>query len=143
VNGEYGGGGLLVKEHVWDSKKFSQYQRLENPAHLQKFFIDRLATVRAHAIFGLGAAVYTQTTDVEIEINGLLTYDRAVIKVEDSNEVKKRIDRLYPTESVASVIFASGLRFSYLKKIFYIGMKANHKIIVILNKILFERPSQQ
>ncbi len=112
VNGEYGGGGLLVKEHVWDPKKSFQYQGLEDPEHLQKFFIDRLATVRAHAIFGLGAAVYTQTTDVEIEINGLMTYDRAVIKVKDPAEVKRHADKLYPAESVATVIFPTGLHFS-------------------------------
>jgi hypothetical protein len=67
--------------------------------------------VRAHAIFGLGAAVYTQTTDVEIEINGLMTYDRAVIKVKDPAEIKKHVDRLYPAESVATVIFPTGLHF--------------------------------
>ena len=36
--------------------------------------------VGALAEKGLGGAVYTQTTDVEIEINGLLTYDRKVLK---------------------------------------------------------------
>src|SRR6185437_10883518 len=35
---------------------------------------------RLHACNGLSAAVYTQTTDVETEINGLMTYDRAVTK---------------------------------------------------------------
>ncbi len=112
VNGEYGGGGLLVKEHVWDPKKSFQYQGLENSEHLQKFFIDRLATVRAHAIFGLGAAVYTQTTDVEIEINGLMTYDREVIKLKDPAEVKRHANRLYPAETVDTLIFPTGLHFS-------------------------------
>ncbi len=109
---EWRGGGLLVKEHVWDSNKtFSHYRHISNSADLQKFFIDRLANFRAYAIFSLGAASYIQTTDIEIEANGLLTYDRAVIKVKDVDEVKKHVDRLYPTESVASVIFASGLHF--------------------------------
>jgi len=108
VNGEYGGGGLLIKEHVWDPSKVFQYQGLEDPQHLQKFFIDRLATVRAHAIFGLGAAIYTQTTDVETEINGLLTYDRAIIKVGSAAPIKKYADRLYPSQSVANVIFPTG-----------------------------------
>jgi hypothetical protein len=34
---------------------------------------------------GLAAAVYTQTTDVEVEVNGLMTYDRAVLKLDADN----------------------------------------------------------
>ena len=34
---------------------------------------------------GLAAAVYTQTTDVESEVNGLMTYDRAVIKFDEAH----------------------------------------------------------
>jgi hypothetical protein len=37
---------------------------------------------RLHQLRGLSAAVYTQTTDVETECNGLLTYDRAVAKID-------------------------------------------------------------
>jgi hypothetical protein len=48
-----------------------------------------------------------KSSDVETKINGLLTYDKAVIKVKDADEVKKRVD-IYPTECVTSVIFASG-----------------------------------
>ena len=76
---------------------------------MQKFFIDRLATVRAHAIFGLGGAAYTQTTDVEREINGLLTYDRQTFKVESAVEVGKEVRKLYPLESVEQIILPSGL----------------------------------
>jgi hypothetical protein len=70
-----------------------------------------LATVRAQAIFGLGAAVYTETTDIEYEMGGLLTYDRAVIKFRDVAEVKRHVDRLYPSESVAHFILPSGLLY--------------------------------
>jgi hypothetical protein len=35
---------------------------------------------------GLSAAIYTQTTDVEVEVNGLMTYDRAQVKP-DTNAV--------------------------------------------------------
>jgi hypothetical protein len=34
--------------------------------------------------FGYSAAVYTQTTDVEIEVNGLMTYDRKIIKLDEA-----------------------------------------------------------
>jgi hypothetical protein len=69
--------------------------------------------VRAHAIFGLGAAVYTQMTDIEIEIDGLMTYDRAVIKVKDTDEIKKYAMKLYPTESVANILLQSGIKFDF------------------------------
>ena len=90
---------------------------------MQKFFIDRLATVRAHAIYGLGAAVYTQTTDVKDEINGLMTYDRAMIKVKDEAEIKKYVDRLYPSESIANIIFSTGMKCYYLKAFFHFNFK--------------------
>jgi hypothetical protein len=54
-----------MKEHAWDPKNVFQYIKIEDQQHLQKFFIDRLATVREHAIFGLGAAIYTQITNDE------------------------------------------------------------------------------
>jgi hypothetical protein len=107
VNGEYGGGWMKVRDHVWDFTKASQ--GYENSDLLQKFFLESLATVRAQAIFGLGAAVYTETTDIENELAGFLTYDREVIKFRDVAEVKRHVDRLYPSESVANFILPSGL----------------------------------
>ncbi len=68
-----------------------------------------MATVRAQTIFGLGAAVYIETTDVENELAGLLTYDIAVNKFRDVAEVKRHVDRLYPSESVAHFILPSDL----------------------------------
>jgi hypothetical protein len=43
---------------------------------------------------GLSAAVYTQTTDVEIEVNGLMTYDREIIKM-DRERVQQGCKKLY------------------------------------------------
>jgi hypothetical protein len=43
---------------------------------------------------GLAAAVYTQTTDVEIETNGLMTYDRQIIKIA-VEELRKMHEKLY------------------------------------------------
>jgi hypothetical protein len=43
---------------------------------------------------GLAAAVYTQTTDVEIEVNGLMTYDRALVKM-DADAIAAAAQRLY------------------------------------------------
>jgi hypothetical protein len=114
VNGEFGGGGLVIAEHAWDPKNVFQYIKLEDQQHLQKFFIDRLATVREHAIFGLGAAIYTEITDVEFEINGLITYDRALVKVTDVSIIKANVNKLYPSETVEYMILPSGSQKSKL-----------------------------
>jgi hypothetical protein len=80
VLGEYGGLGLPLEGHTWVTKGnwgyvsykdknewFAAYDVLNKKLHL---LIDK----------GLSAAVYTQTTDVEVECNGLMTYDRAILK---------------------------------------------------------------
>jgi beta-galactosidase/beta-glucuronidase len=76
LQGEYGGGGLLVKDHVWDSTETYQYARFETPQELLKFFTEQADTIVHLKRGGLAGAIYTQTTDVESEINGLMTYDR-------------------------------------------------------------------
>ncbi len=81
VLGEYGGLGLPVEEHTWQQKNNWGYQSFKTPEELFKKydqFVDRLTQLIP---LGLSAAVYTQTTDVEIEINGLITYDRKVTKI--------------------------------------------------------------
>ncbi|MGX5820987.1 glycoside hydrolase family 2 protein [Chitinophaga lutea] len=80
VLGEYGGLGLPVDGHVWQQKDNWGYQTFKTPQELFKRYseyIDRMKTLISQ---GLSAAVYTQTTDVEIETNGLITYDRKVFK---------------------------------------------------------------
>uniref|UniRef100_UPI0025D64177 glycoside hydrolase family 2 protein n=1 Tax=uncultured Chitinophaga sp. TaxID=339340 RepID=UPI0025D64177 len=80
VLGEFGGLGLPVEGHVWQQKDNWGYQSFKTPGDLLKRYTD--FTVRLESLIkqGLSAAVYTQTTDVEVEINGLMTYDRKVIK---------------------------------------------------------------
>lgn len=80
--GEYGGVGLLVPGHMWPGKH-DAYEMQPSVDALTKRFV-QLQTELIPLIRdkGLGAAVYTQTSDVEHEVNGLLTYDRAVRKVE-------------------------------------------------------------
>lgn len=82
VLGEYGGLGLPVEGHTWQAKNNWGYQSFSNRDELwEKYhsFIGRLANLIPQ---GLSAAVYTQTTDVEIEVNGLMTYDRKVLKMD-------------------------------------------------------------
>jgi hypothetical protein len=81
VLGEFGGLGLPLPGHTWQDQANWGYRSFTTQPALTDAFValfDRL-----HPLIGtpgLAAAVYTQTTDVEIEVNGLMTYDRAVIK---------------------------------------------------------------
>ncbi|MHB1036630.1 MAG: glycoside hydrolase family 2 protein [Pirellulales bacterium] len=80
VLGEFGGLGLAVPGHMW-KKEFWGYQGMADANQLTRRYEELLQGVyKLKDSPGLSAAVYTQTTDVEVECNGLLTYDRAVIK---------------------------------------------------------------
>jgi hypothetical protein len=82
VLGEFGGLGLQTKGHMWSDKHWG-YAGTNDKAELTRKYEKLLRQVyELKEKPGLSAAVYTQTTDVETEANGLLTYDRAVIKVE-------------------------------------------------------------
>ncbi|MDB6077942.1 MAG: glycoside hydrolase family 2 sugar binding protein, partial [Akkermansiaceae bacterium] len=83
VVGEFGGHGWAVEGHIWDPKKgnwgygglpkdIGEYKKRYDTS------IEKLINLKAK---GVAAGVYTQTTDVEGEINGLMTYDRKVVKI--------------------------------------------------------------
>ncbi len=74
--GEYGGIGYVVRGHQW-ADPGAGYTNVPRPRDLEELyaqFMGQLKTFRDER--GLSAAVYTQITDVETEVNGLLTYDR-------------------------------------------------------------------
>lgn len=77
---EYGGYSYQVKEHVYSDKVFG-YRVYDSQDGLQKAY-DSLIEGQIFPAFekGLAAAVYTQLSDVESEINGLVTYDRKAVK---------------------------------------------------------------
>jgi hypothetical protein len=85
VLGEYGGLGLPVKSHTWQDEKNWGYKSFEDAAALTEAFLalqrELRLLIRSH---GLSAAIYTQTSDVEIEINGFMTYDRTLVKMDRS-----------------------------------------------------------
>ncbi len=82
VLGEFGGLGLRIKGHSWDESGWG-YDLLEDREGLLRRYEEVLRGVADLRIDpGLSAAVYTQTTDVETESNGMLSYDRAVIKID-------------------------------------------------------------
>ncbi len=85
VISEFGGYSLKVNGHVWDENKKFGYRFYSNREQLTEAYIHLLQTELDRLLdAGLSTAVYTQTTDVEIEINGYLTYDRKVEKMDAS-----------------------------------------------------------
>lgn len=81
VLGEYGGLGLPIEGHTWQDKNNWGYQSFKTREELYKRYSDMITRMEHLIEKGLSAAVYTQTTDVEIETNGLMTYDRKVVKM--------------------------------------------------------------
>ncbi len=81
VLGEFGGLGLPMKGHLWVEKNNWGYRTYETREDLVKAYRQLIGQLTPLIKKGLAAAIYTQTTDVEIEVNGLMTYDRAVLKL--------------------------------------------------------------
>ena len=76
VVGEYGGIGFPIKGHMWKDENWG-YTKVSTPADLEEQYGEYTGTLaQLEKEKGLSGAVYTQITDVEIETNGLLTYDR-------------------------------------------------------------------
>lgn len=91
VLGEFGGLGLPIEGHTWQQKNNWGYQSFKNNDDLLKRYEEFISRIPALIKSGLSAAVYTQTTDVEVETNGLMTYDRKVMKMP--------VDRLHSVHS--------------------------------------------
>lgn len=82
VLGEFGGLGLFVEGHTWEKNNWG-YRQMNDSSSLLIAYEDFYSMVwHFKDKYGLAAAVYTQTTDVETETNGLITYDRKVIKMD-------------------------------------------------------------
>ena len=108
VLGEFGGLGLPLRGHTWQNEKNWGYRNLSSVEELNDGYLKLLDSLRPLiADPGLSAAVYTQTTDVEIEVNGLLTYDRQVLKV-DEHAAAAAAARLYlPPAAVRTLVETS------------------------------------
>ncbi len=80
VDGEYGGLGLIEEGHLWPGEP-SSYEIVENREELTRRYREvHDDLVRIIGENGISASVYTQTTDVENEVNGFFTYDRKILK---------------------------------------------------------------
>jgi hypothetical protein len=103
VLGEYGGLGLPIEGHTWQDKKNWGYRTFESSTALTDAFIQLARQLHPLIGQGLSAAVYTQTTDVEIEVNGLLSYDRAMIKM-DADKITAANRKLYTSPPIVRTV---------------------------------------
>ncbi|NLO02853.1 MAG: beta-galactosidase [Bacteroidales bacterium] len=84
VLGEYGGIGLAIEGHLWEKDRNWGYVQYKNSEEATSEYVKYAEKLKQLIPFGYSAAVYTQTTDVEIEVNGLMTYDRKIIKLDEA-----------------------------------------------------------
>jgi hypothetical protein len=80
VLGEFGGLGIPLPGHLWWDKKNWGYRNFESLPDIQLAYDGLIRRLWPMIGKGLSAAVYTQTSDCEGEVNGLMTYDRKVVK---------------------------------------------------------------
>ena len=93
---EYGGYGLRIPEHSWGETAFDYRGHDDSDALGASFLALHTEQVVPAIQVGLSATVYTQLSDVETEVNGLLSYDRGVVKI-DPDLVRSATARLrYP-----------------------------------------------
>jgi hypothetical protein len=103
--GEYGGIGYIIPGHIWKSGlTYIMIDNQKDYTNLYDTYANDLVLYKTNK--GLSAAVYTEITDVEVELNGLLTYDRAIdkggaVKIRASN-IKAINDKLYISDILPS-----------------------------------------
>ena len=88
VLGEFGGLGLPVAGHLWKDQGNWGYRSFKTTDELRTNYHGLIRRLHPLIGKGLSAAVYTQTTDVEIEVNGFMTYDREIIKIDIAETAK-------------------------------------------------------
>ncbi|MBS0198069.1 MAG: beta-galactosidase [Planctomycetes bacterium] len=104
VLGEFGGLGLPVQNHTWVDKNNWGYVSYKDQKELTDAYVGLIDRIPVLIGQGLCAAVYTQTTDCEIECNGWLTYDREVWKI-DPDRAAAVTKKLYgPVPTVKTII---------------------------------------
>jgi hypothetical protein len=105
VLGEFGGLGLPVQGHTWEQKNWG-YRTMEDTLQLlakyESYYDQVHMFVKEN---GLSATIYTQTTDVETETNGLMTYDRKINKMGVENVFKANKNTIPPSLSTSERIF--------------------------------------
>ncbi|MBE3129169.1 MAG: chitobiase/beta-hexosaminidase C-terminal domain-containing protein [Acidobacteria bacterium] len=82
VLGEFGGLGLPLRGHLWQEEGNWGYRNFDDIKSYEARYTDLIKNLYPLVDRGLAAAVYTQTSDCEVEVNGLMTYDREITKLE-------------------------------------------------------------
>ena len=95
VLGEYGGIGMAAEGHLWEPDRNWGYVQFKTPAEVTEAYLRYTGMLLDMIPRGFSAGVYTQTSDVEIEVNGLMTYDRKKIKIDETKvrEINQAICR--------------------------------------------------
>jgi hypothetical protein len=107
VLGEFGGLGMPVRGHTWQAERNWGYVSYDTAEQLTDAYVNLLTAMRPLIGEGLSAAVYTQTSDVEIEVNGLMTYDRKLVKM-DLDRIAAAARKLYgPPPSLKTLVATS------------------------------------
>ena len=97
VLGEFGGLGLPLQGHTWEQKNWG-YRNMDDTLQLLSRYESYFDMVhRFIKENGLSATIYTQTTDVETETNGLMTYDRKINKMGIENVFKANHNIIPPS----------------------------------------------
>ena len=93
VLGEYGGIGFPMKGHLWAPDRNWGYIQFKSSKDVTDKYVEYGEQLLKLIERGFTGAVYTQTTDVEIEVNGIMTYDRKVVKMDEKRirEINQRI----------------------------------------------------
>jgi hypothetical protein len=116
VLGEFGGLGLRIEGHSWVKEAWGYSGLMRDGKQLTRKFQQFMSDVYKMRDQGLSASVYTQITDVETEVNGLLTYDRAILKA-DAETVTKSNRGVFPPMPIITEIMPtsqkSGLEWRY------------------------------
>jgi hypothetical protein len=79
---EFGGIGLKMPGHLWQEEKLFAYRMVKSKSELTAWYLKLIEKLVLLKKQGLCAAIYTETCDLEYEINGYLTYDREVMKMD-------------------------------------------------------------
>jgi len=113
VLGEFGGLGLPLHGHTWQEEKNWGYRSFKDRLSLTEAYLRLLENLRMLiGSPGLSAGVYTQTTDVEVEVNGLMTYDREIIKM-DAARIREANRKMYLPPPVLRTIVPTSQETGY------------------------------
>ena len=87
--------GMAAEGHLWEPDRNWGYVQFKTPAEVTEAYLRYTGMLLDMIPRGFSAGVYTQTSDVEIEVNGLMTYDRKKIKIDEAKvrEINQAICR--------------------------------------------------